>query len=81
MITVCSVYTEYFQNPREIHELYRSEDISESNELLQRNSAYDDCRQQDLQNSSQDEFETKSVEAFCNFVEYVLKPEGRRNIV
>lgn len=52
----------------------------ESADLLQCNPLYNVHRQQDLRNSDHDVFDSKNMEAFCDFAKCVTKSEGLEHI-
>lgn len=65
-------YAEDFRNLDEMDEPQGGEDLDEGVDLLLRNTPYSNRRQHILQNSDRDVSNTKGMETFCDFADYVL---------
>lgn len=80
MRTVCGMYNTDFQNLHETHEPPGGEYVDESVDLPLCNPPYGGPRQQNHQNSDHVVFNSKDMDAFCYFAEYVLKRRGSKHI-
>lgn len=74
------LYTEDFRNLHEMHEILCGDNLVGSVDPLLCGPQYNSHCQQDLQNSYQYMPNVKDMDAFCDFVEYVLKRGGRGHI-
>lgn len=59
----------------------KSGDLGESDDQLLCNPPYNTCRQHGIQNSDHNVFNAMDREAFCSFMEYVLKHNAQERII
>lgn len=80
MRTVYCVYTDDVHSLLETHKLQGSVCLNKGVDLLLCDPLYNIRRPKELQNSDPDQFNTKTMEEFCDFTKYVLKCEQDENI-